>query len=179
VIFAANHQSHLDTPLILLALPERWRRSVAPAMYKEYFNAHFSPEGHALWRRLGSSLQYYLIALMFNAFPIPQQEAGAGEALRYAGNLVGDGWSLLIFPEGERRRSGDMGEFRPGVGLLATRLKVPVIPIHLQGVDQVLPRGQTLPTPGKTRVIFGRPLDLCGGDPQALANRVEQAVRAL
>ncbi len=179
VIFAANHQSHLDTPLILLALPRKWRYSVAPAMYKEYFTPHFSPEGHTAWQRAMSSLQYYLIALMFNAFPIPQQEAGAGESLRYAGDLVSDGWSLLIFPEGERRPGGQMGEFRPGVGLLASKLKVPVVPVHLEGVDRVLPRGEFRPRPGETRVVFGRPLYLREGDPQALANRVEQAVRAL
>lgn len=179
VIFAANHQSHLDTPLILLALPEGWRYRVAPAMYKEYFTPHFSPKGHTMWRRAMSSFQYYSVALMFNAFPIPQQEAGAGESLRYAGDLVGDGWSLLIFPEGERRPGGEMGEFRPGVGLLASKLKVPVVPIHLEGVDRVLPRGAFRPRPGETRVVFGRPLYLREGDPQALANRVEQAVRAL
>ncbi len=179
VIFAANHQSHLDTPLILLALPERWRYRVAPAMFKEYFTPHFSPKGYTGWQRSVSSLQYYLIALLFNAFPIPQQEAGARESLRYAGDLLSDGWSLLIFPEGERRPSGEMGEFRPGVGLLASRLKVPVVPIHLEGVDRVLPRGQLRPRPGPTRVVFGTPLYLRGGDPQALAGRVEQAVRAL
>ncbi len=179
VIFAANHQSHLDTPLILLALPEKWRWRVAPAMYKEYFAAHFSPEGHTLVQRALSSLQYYLIALLFNAFPIPQQEAGARESLRYAGDLLSDGWSLLIFPEGERRPGGQMAEFRPGVGLLASRLKVPVVPIRLEGVDRVLPRGAFRLRPGETRVVFGRPLLLRGGDPQELAARVERAVRAL
>lgn len=179
VIFASNHQSHLDTPLILLALPERWRYRVAPAMFKEYFTPHFSPHGYTLGRRLVSSLEYYLVALMFNAFPIPQQEAGAGESLRYAADLLSDGWSLLIYPEGERRRGGQMAEFRPGVGLLASRLQAPVVPIRLEGVDRVLPRGGILPRPGRTRVTFGRPLYLREGDPQNLAGQVERAIRSL
>jgi long-chain acyl-CoA synthetase len=179
VIFAANHQSHLDTPLILLALPERWRYRIAPAMFKEYFTPHFSPEGYSVWRRALSSLEYYLVALMFNAFPIPQQETGTRESFRYAGDLLGDGWSLLIYPEGERRPGGNMAGFRPGVGLLASRFKVPVVPIHLEGVDRVLPRGHARLRPGPTRVAFGHPLCLREGDPQTLAGRVENAVRAL
>ena len=51
VIFAANHQSHFDTPAILASLPRRWRRSIAPAMWKEYFDAHFHPERHSLLER--------------------------------------------------------------------------------------------------------------------------------
>ena len=65
------------------------------------------------------------------------------------------------------------------MGLLASRLKAPVVLIRLEGVDRVLPRGAFRPRPGRTRVLFGRPLFLDSGDPQALAARVEQAVRAL
>ena len=83
--------------------------------------------------------------LLGNAFPIPQQESGVRATLRYAGDLISDGWSLLIFPEGERRPTGQLGAFQPGVGLLARRLQVPVIPIHLEGVAQVLPAGRIIP----------------------------------
>src|SRR5207302_4679846 len=172
VIFAANHQSHLDTPLILSALPARWRYRVAPAMYKEHFAAHFNPEQHPLGQRLAMSAQYYLVALLFNAFPIPQQEAGVLEALRYAGELVSEGWSLLIFPEGERRPSSHMGEFQPGVSLLATRLQAPVVPIHLEGVDRVLPRERIIPRLVETHVTFGEPMRLRGEDPALLVNHL-------
>lgn len=179
VIFAANHQSHLDTPLILSALPRRWRYRIAPAMYKEYFDAHFNARGYTAAKRAAAGLQYYLVALMFNAFPIPQQEAGVLDALRYAGGLVSEGWSLLIFPEGERRPSLEMGEFQPGVAVLATRLRVPVVPIHLEGVDRVLPRECIIPRFGRTRVSFGEPLRLRGEDTRLLAHEVRETVQAL
>jgi long-chain acyl-CoA synthetase len=179
VIFAANHQSHLDTPLILATLPARWRYRVAPAMYKEYFAAYFHPGQFPLEQRLSMVLQYYLVALLFNGFPIPQQEAGVLDVLRYAGDLLSDGWSLLIFPEGERRPSRQMGEFQPGVGLLAARLNVPVVPIHLEGVDHVLPRETIIPRPGRTRVTFGDPIRPHSEEPQRLAHKLEEAVEAL
>ena len=77
VIFAPNHQSHLDTPLILAALPTRYRYRLAVAMWKEYFDAHFSPEGHAWYARFLDGVLYSLVALFFNAFPVPQTQAGA------------------------------------------------------------------------------------------------------
>jgi long-chain acyl-CoA synthetase len=180
VIFAANHQSHIDTPQILAALPRRWRYRVAPAMYKEYFSPHLHPEAQPLARCFLNSLEYYLVTLLFNAFPIPQEEPGARETLRYAGGLVSEGWSLLIFPEGERRSSGQMGRFYPGVGLLALRLKVPLIPIHIENTDYILPRGRALPRFGHARVTFGKPLQLRGEeDPQALAERLQEAIKLL
>ena len=83
VIFAPNHQSHFDVPAVLMALPWKWRRRVAPAMSKEFFAAHFHPEGHSLRERFTNGLNYYLSAFFFNAFPLPQREAGALETLRY------------------------------------------------------------------------------------------------
>jgi long-chain acyl-CoA synthetase len=179
VIFAANHESNLDGPLILAALPRRWRYRVAPAMYKEFFDPHFSRDNYPPARRIYSGIQYYLIALLGNAFPIPQEESGVREALRYAGELVSDDWSLLIFPEGERKPEGQHGGFQPGVGLLAARLEAPVIPVYLEGTGRILPPQRILPRPSRTRVIFGPAMRLEGGDYRDLARRVEQAVRRL
>ena len=98
VIFAANHQSHMDVPVILAALPGQWRRRVATAMAKEFFKAHFFPEGYTRGKRLARSLEYYLSAAFFNTFPLPQREAGARQTLRYTGELLSSGFSVLIFP---------------------------------------------------------------------------------
>jgi 1-acyl-sn-glycerol-3-phosphate acyltransferase len=65
VIFAANHQSYMDVPGILDALPAKWRYRVAPAMRKEFFEEHF----HG--RSFTNSLNYYLSTLFFNCFPDP------------------------------------------------------------------------------------------------------------
>src|SRR5947207_7872987 len=136
VIFASNHQSHMDVPVILAALPGPLRARVAPAMAKEFFKAHFFPAGHTWRQRLTNSLNYYLAAFYFNAFPLPQREAGARQTLTYAGELIGGGWSILIFPEGERSATGDIKPFRGGIGMMASRLEVPVVPVRLDGVDR-------------------------------------------
>jgi long-chain acyl-CoA synthetase len=179
VVFAANHQSHLDTPAVLAALPAPWRRTIAVPMWKEYFDPHFLPERFPLRRRLANSAIYFLTALFFNGFPLPQQGPGTRQTLRYIGGLVSDGCSLLIFPEGERTRRGEIGTFAAGVGLIASRLQVPVVPVRLEGVHRVLHRDWRWPRRGTVHVIFGAPLALEGADYAGLARQVEDAVRAL
>jgi long-chain acyl-CoA synthetase len=179
VIFAANHQSHMDVPVILAALPARVRARVAPAMAKEFFKAHFFPEGHT-WRRwFTNTVNYYLAAFYFNAFPLPQREAGARQTLAYVGELTGRGWSVLIFPEGERSATGSIKSFRGGIGMIAARLDVPVIPVRLDGIDRVLHMKAKIATPGRVRVAFGAPMRLRGEDYAALAAEVELQVKSL
>ena len=179
VIFAANHQSHLDTPVILAALPRKLRYSVAPAMWKEFFDAHFHPERHTRLQRLRSSAAYYLASLLFNGFVLPQQEAGLRETVRHIGDLVSEGWSVLIFPEGERTMTGEIGTFQPGVGMVGSRLRVPVVPIRLRGIDRVLHRYSRMVHPGPVEVVFGSPIELKGDDYVETAHAVEKSVRAL
>jgi long-chain acyl-CoA synthetase len=179
VIFVANHQSHLDTPAILASLPRRWRYGIAPAMWKEYFDAHFFPERHSFRERWTSSLVYGLLTLLFNTFPIPQTETGTRQSLRYIGELVERGWSILIFPEGERTLTGEIGRFYPGVAVIASRMRVPVVPVRLVGFDRVLHRTAKWPRPGPVEVKIGAPIFLQGESYAALAKQVEDAVRSL
>jgi long-chain acyl-CoA synthetase len=179
VIFAANHQSHMDTPVILAALPTRWRYRTATAMAKEFFKAHFFPEQYGRTAWFTNSLNYYLAALFFNAFPIPQREAGARQTLRYVGDLVAHNSSVLIFPEGRRSDRGEINRFMPGIGMIASRLGVPVVPVRIVGVDKVLHPSWRMARPGRVRVIFGKPVHLSGDDYEELARRVEVAVRNL
>jgi long-chain acyl-CoA synthetase len=179
VVFASNHQSHLDTPVILDSLPPHWRYRVAPAMAKEFFKAHFYPEqfGRAAW--LTNSLNYYLAAFFFNAFPLPQRETGTRQTLRYVGDLLGAGYSVLIFPEGKRTDRGEINNFRAGIGMIASRLEVPVVPVRLEGLDRILHHTARFPTAGRARCAFGSAMSLTGHDYAALAKQVEGAVRAL
>jgi long-chain acyl-CoA synthetase len=179
VVFAANHQSHMDTPVIMAALPRRWRYHVAPAMAKEFFKAHFFPEQHTRREWFLNSLNYYLASLFFNAFPLPQRELGARQTLRYIGELVGEGSSILIFPEGRRTMAGEISRFQPGVGMIASRLGVPVVPVRLEGLDRVLHQKAGMARPGRVRVAFGPPLRLAGDDFAQLARQVEDAVKNL
>ena len=178
VIFAANHQSHMDTPVILAALPSPLRYRVAPAMAKEFFKPHFYPDQYGRSEWFTNSLNYYLAALFFNAFPLPQREAGARQTLRYIGDVLGDGFSVLIFPEGKRSGSAEIGPFRPGIGMIASRLAVPIVPVRIEGLDKVLHHTAKMARPGRV----GWRLVLRCGDGRRLRNarkKVEDAVRSL
>jgi long-chain acyl-CoA synthetase len=179
VIFAANHQSHLDTPVILDALPPRWRYRVAPAMAKEFFKAHFYPEGFSRKAYVQNSANYYLASLFFNAFPLPQRESGTRQTLRYIGELISRDYSILIYPEGRRTQQGEIGRFLPGAAMIAARLGVPVVPVRLEGLDRILHQSWKFPKRGRARVTFGAPMSLKGNDYTEMAGRVEAAVRGL
>jgi long-chain acyl-CoA synthetase len=178
-IFASNHQSHMDVPVILAALPGRWRARMAPAMLKEFFTAHFHRQDHTWKQWFTNSLNYYLACFYFNTFPIPQREAGARHTLRYMGELTSEGLSILIFPEGVRAATGDIKPFRGGIGMIASRLDLPVVPVRLDGLDRVLHPSWKFVRPGKARVAFGAPIRLRGEDYAALAQQVEEKVRSL
>ena len=179
VIFASNHQSHFDVPVIVDSLPPRWRYRVAPAMAKEFFDAHFFPERYTRMQWFTNSLNYYLSTLFFNAFPLTQRPEGTRQTLRYIGDLAADGYSILIFPEGRRSPEGGIAPFRPGVGMIASRIGLPVVPVRIRGVDSVLSPSARFPSIAPAGCSFGAPISLTGNDYASLAAEVEHAVRAL
>jgi long-chain acyl-CoA synthetase len=179
VLFAVNHQSVFDVPAVLAAMPSPWRYRTQTAMGMDWFRAHFHPQGRGWLDRFGNGLQYYLVCLFFNGFPLPQHEAGAREAIRYIGDLVSDDWAVLIFPEGLRTQTGAIAPFRPGVAMMASQLGVRVVPVRIEGLDRVLHQRWKWPRPGRVHVSFGDPMEIRGDDYSNLAQQVEQAVRAL
>jgi long-chain acyl-CoA synthetase len=142
-LFVANHTSHLDTPTALRALPPRIRRRVAVAAAADYFYRD---------RRLG-----FAASLLLNTFPFCREGPIRG-SLERCGELVGAGWSILIFPEGTRSTTGELQPFKGGVGLLARELGVPVVPLAIDGLDRVLPKGSGHPRPGPVTVRIGPPI---------------------
>jgi long-chain acyl-CoA synthetase len=148
-------------------------------MAKEFFKAHFFPEHATRLQWLTNSLNYYLAALFFNAFPLPQREAGARQTLRYIGEVLESGFSVLIFPEGKRTEAGEIDRFRPGIGMIAAKLDVPIVPVRIEGLDRVLHHSWRMAKPGRVRVAFGKPMHLAAEDYEALARQVEDAVRSL
>jgi 1-acyl-sn-glycerol-3-phosphate acyltransferase len=169
----------MDTPVILAALPPELRRRVAPAMAKEFFTAHFRPAEHGRWERWLSSTLYYLAVLAFDAFPLPQREAGARDTLRFIGRLTSAGYSILIYPEGARGETGSLKPFRPGVAMICGRLNLPVVPVRLDGVDRVLHPSWRMARRGPVDVRFGAPVALEGDDYSASSRALEQMVREL
>jgi len=179
LIFAPNHQSHMDVPVLMAAIGAPWRYSMAPAMARDFFHAHFHRREHPWHEWFTNSLNYYLAALFFNAFPIPRREAGTLETMRYIGRLTDEENCLVIFPEGKLTDHGEIASFQPGVGMLASRLNVPVVPVRIAGLDRVLHKSWRMARPGRVSVTIGKPISLRGDDYAALASQVEAAMRAL
>jgi 1-acyl-sn-glycerol-3-phosphate acyltransferase len=165
VIFAANHSSHADTSLILHALGDRARdRTVVAAAADYWFKRPL----------LGN-----IVSLFLNTFPF-SRTGGAQAQLHSSSQLLKSGWNLVLFPEGSRSPDGRIQEFKAGVGHLANETGTPVVPMHIRGAYQIMPRGQSLPLPGPVRVRIGKPMapEPAEGSRQFTA-RVEKAVRAL
>ena len=165
VVFAANHASHLDTPLLLVALPERFRHRAVVAAGADYF---FDRR----WKAV-------LATLFLAAIPIERSKVSRRSAA-LAEEAVRDGWSLVIFPEGGRSPDGWGQGFKPGAAWVGARVDVPVVPVHLEGTRRVLRKGRSRLTPSTTNVTFGAPLRAAPKeDPRDFAARIEQAVTVL
>ena len=165
IVFAANHHSHVDTPLMLTTIPEPWRHRTFVGAAADYF--------------FGNRVSGTFSALALNAVPIERTKISRDSADR-AAELIDDGWSLLIFPEGGRSPDGWGQEFRGGAAYLAIRCGVPIVPVHIAGTDRVLPKGRNRPRRAHTTVTFGAPI-VPGprDDTRRLAARLEQAVAEL
>lgn len=130
VVFVANHNSHMDTPLLLRALPRRWRRRTAVAAATDYF--------------YDKRLKALSASLAFGTVPL-DRSSGAGVGTGQTAHLdrhIRAGGSLLMFPEGTRSRDGRVGRLRSGAALLAAAHRVPVVPIYVSGTGEAMPRGR-------------------------------------
>jgi 1-acyl-sn-glycerol-3-phosphate acyltransferase len=165
VIFAANHHSHADTPLMMTAIPEPWRNRLFIGAAADYWFTN----------RITSPLS----ALIIGAIPVERHRISR-RAIDQSIELLRDGWSMLIFPEGARSPDGWSRQFTAGTAFLSTRAEVPVVPVYLQGTNKVLPKGKNVPKPHSTTVVFGAPMwALDGEDSRTFAARIEVAVSAL
>ena len=180
VLFAANHQSHLDTLAIFAALPRRWRYRVAPAMSQDYFRAWLEPGVFSFKERTVAMTEYFLTVTLFNAYPLPQRMAGVRRALKYTGELIDKGYCPLVFPEGKRTTDGALQPFKSGIGLMATSLRSLVVPIHLSGLFEIYSIHDSWPRRGTVRVKIGAPLHLEHEHDEESATRViAEAIKAM
>lgn len=164
-VFAANHHSHIDTPLLLANIPEPWRHHMVIGAAADYF--------------FGNRVTAPLSALVIGAVPIERTKVNRRSA-DDAAALIDDGWSFLIFPEGGRSPDGWGQPFRGGAAYLALRCGVPVVPIHLEGTGRILRKGRRVPRPSPTTITFGTPLrPREDEDSRRFAARIEQTVATL
>lgn len=164
-LFIANHASHVDTVSIIRALPGDMRRRLAVAAAQDYF------------------FRYPVVgaftSLLMNTFPF-SREGAVRSSLEYCGFLADQNWSVLIYPEGTRSTTGELLPFKLGIGLLATQMQVPVVPITVSGGREVLPKGRAMPRPAPVTVRFGEAVRFDEtDDPMQVAGRLRQAVSEL
>jgi 1-acyl-sn-glycerol-3-phosphate acyltransferase len=106
--------------------------------------------------------------------------AGVRRALRYTGELIDAGYCPLVYPEGLRSPDGTMKPFRSGIGMMASQLRVPVVPVHVRGTFEVYSVHHENPQPGPVHVRFGAPLRFeTGEDYAAIARQIQEAVAQL
>jgi 1-acyl-sn-glycerol-3-phosphate acyltransferase len=165
IIFAANHHSHVDTGLLLNSLPKKFRDRTIIAAGADYF---FDKK----WKAVTS-------ALLLNAVPIERKKVSRRSSDQLL-ELLHDNWSLVIFPEGGRSPDGWGQDFKPGAAFLAIRRACAVVPVHIEGTSEVLPKGKSLPKRKPCTVTFGAPMFAQEGeDARAFSPRIESAVAIL
>jgi long-chain acyl-CoA synthetase len=141
-LIIANHVTMLDAPLVLYALPARLRHRVAVAMSGEMLlDFRFARGQRNFLQNFFAPAAYWLLTALFNVFPLPRLR-GFKRSFAHTGEALDRGYSVLVFPEGTRSHSEEMGAFRQGIGLLAAQSRVPVLPIALMGLA-TLPSGST------------------------------------
>ena len=173
-VYYGNHSSHLDFVVIWAALPARLRRLTRPVAGSDYWNR--------------GRVRRYLADEVFHAVLI--ERAQAGETLTPATTRasfqrlvdgLGDRHSLIVFPEGTRSTNGQIGPFKSGLFHLSrARPDAQIVPVYLENLNRILPKGETLPVPMLSRVVFGPPVDfLADEDRTAFLTRARDALLRL
>jgi 1-acyl-sn-glycerol-3-phosphate acyltransferase len=143
LVIVANHCSHIDTLCLLAALPLRKLHRAFPAAASDYF--------------FQSVPRLWAAAILVNALPFARQ-ARVRQSLSLCRELLTHpGTTLIIFPEGTRSTTGEVGEFKSGIGALVAGRDVAVVPCFIDGSFQAWPKGKRFPRPRKVRLVVGTP----------------------
>jgi 1-acyl-sn-glycerol-3-phosphate acyltransferase len=131
VILVANHASHIDTPVILSALPRRLRKKTVVAAAADYFYRN--------------RIVAWTVSMLFNTTPIDRDGGGFPKNGSHLDGLLDDGWNLLLYPEGTRSRNGVPGRIRRGAAVLAANHGLKIVPIRVTGTREAMPPGKIWP----------------------------------
>ncbi len=167
-IYFANHTSHLDFAVVWASLPSEQRRRCVPVAAKDYWESGW--------------LKRYLAKRVFRAVLLDRKRVSASEnPIDRMNQALADGDSLIVFPEGTRSLDGEMRKFKPGLYHLAKRNpEVPLVPICLENLNRILPKGELLPVPLLSAITFGSVIRLETGETKgAFLERAQDAIEEL
>jgi 1-acyl-sn-glycerol-3-phosphate acyltransferase len=167
-VYFANHTSHLDTLVLWSALPAAIRAVTRPVAAKDYWMAGY--------------VRRYLANRVFKALLVDRTEIKVHQSpVDLMLKEIGDRYSLIVFPEGGRSAGKEIGEFKSGLYYLCKkRPDLELIPVHIDNMNRILPRGEILPVPLLSCITFGPPMWLERGEPKAdFLTRAREAVRRL
>lgn len=167
-IYFANHTSHLDAVVLWSALPREVRAVTRPVAAKDYWS--------------GGWVKPHM-AKAFNAMLIDRKEIKVHQSpIDSMLRQMGDVYSLIVFPEGGRSSSDDeMGTFKSGLYYMGKkRPDLELVPVYIDNVNRILPRGEFLPVPLLSCITIGPPIFLEAGEPKTeFLKRAREAVRRL
>ena len=163
-VYFANHTSHLDALVLWASLPHDLRALTRPVAAKDYW------EGGPVRRHIATSFN----ALLIDRKEIKVHQSPVDLMIREMGNT----FSLIVFPEGGRNSSDEMGRFKSGLYYLAKkRPDLELVPVYLGNMNRILPRGEVLPVPLLSCITIGEPIWLENGEGKAeFLRRARQSI---
>jgi long-chain acyl-CoA synthetase len=180
VLVVSNHIDDVDVGFILTALPAHLRHKLATAAGGEALEALRTPSTKRnFFRRIFDRVEWFLGVSLLNLFPLPR-EAGFRESFAFAGESVDRGYSILVFPEGHHTTDGKLRAFRSGIGLLVNNLRIPVVPMRIDGLFEAKQAGKRMAKPFEITVKIGQPIRFAlGFDPARIAAELQSTIEQL
>jgi 1-acyl-sn-glycerol-3-phosphate acyltransferase len=163
-VYFANHTSHLDAVVLWASLPGPLRQLTRPVAAQDYW-------GQTSFRRF--------LARSFNAILIDRKEIKVHQSpVELMLREIGDRYSLIVFPEGSRAVDSEMGEFKSGLYYLAKkRPDLELLPVYMDNMNRILPRGEFMPVPLLSSITIGAPIFLESGESKQ--NFLARAMRSV
>jgi long-chain acyl-CoA synthetase len=179
-LIISNHVAQIDIGFLMAALPMHLRNRLGVAMQGEKLRSmRYPPKNWFFLKRWWEQLQYALTAAFFNVFSLPQRSKYR-ESFRFAGELADRSYSVVIFPEGRRTETGQMSPFRSGIGLLATQLNLPIVPMRIDGLFPFKIAKKHYAPPHAVQVRIGDPVRFePTADPEEIAKQLQRIVEKL
>ena len=168
-VLASNHNSHADAVTLMSAIPPKMLAKTFPVAAADYFGRN--------------KFISFISWLFLNLILIPRKrasETGEQDPIEIMDQALKDGKSLILFPEGSRGDAGKLQAFKKGIGILMENNRgIPIIPIYMEGIGRVLPKGNKIMLPSLTKIYVGDPIYIQEESAEGITAMVEKRVLAL